>query len=39
MQTAFMLEMSEKTVFTHKCIMMQKFDLRSDDELIVSLSK
>lgn len=38
-QTAHALEMSEKTVFTHKYMMMQKFNLRSDYELIVLLRK
>jgi hypothetical protein len=31
--------MSEKTVFTHKYMMMQKFNLRSDYELIVLLRR
>lgn len=38
-QTAQALEMSEKTVFTHKYMMMQKFNLRSDYELIVLLRR
>ncbi|MEG6214431.1 LuxR C-terminal-related transcriptional regulator [Enterobacter quasihormaechei] len=38
-QTAHALDMSEKTVFTHKYMMMQKFNLRSDYELIVLLRK
>ncbi len=39
MQIAQALEMSEKTVFTHKYMMMQKFNLRSDYELIVLLRR
>lgn len=39
MQIAHALEMSEKTVFTHKYMMMQKFNLRSDYELIVLLRR
>ncbi|HBL5464055.1 helix-turn-helix transcriptional regulator [Enterobacter hormaechei] len=38
-QTANALKMSEKTVFTHKYMMMQKFNLRSDYELIVLLRR
>lgn len=38
-QIAHALEMSEKTVFTHKYMMMQKFNLRSDYELIVLLRR
>lgn len=39
MQTAQALEMSQKTVFTHKYMLMQKFNLRSDYELIVLLRR
>ena len=39
MQTAQTLEMSQKTVFTHKYMLMQKFNLRSDYELIVLLRR
>ncbi|MBN4832990.1 helix-turn-helix transcriptional regulator [Enterobacter hormaechei] len=38
-QTANALKMSEKTVFTHKYMMMQKFNLRSDYELSVLLRR
>ena len=38
-QTAQALEMSEKKVFAHKYMMMQKFNLRSDYELIVLLRR
>ena len=38
-QTANILKMSDKTVFTHKYMMMQKFNLRSDYELIVLLRR
>lgn len=38
-QTAQALEMSQKTVFTHKYMLMQKFNLRSDYELIVLLRR
>lgn len=38
-QIAHTLEMSEKTVFTHKYMMMQKFNLRTDYELIVLLRR
>lgn len=38
-QTASALKMSDKTVFTHKYMMMQKFNLRSDYELVVLLRR
>jgi DNA-binding CsgD family transcriptional regulator len=39
MQIARSLKMSNKTVFTHKYMMMQKFNLRSDVELIALIRK
>jgi len=39
MQIADALRISDKTVFTHKYILMQKFDLRSDYELIALLNR
>ena len=39
MQTAHALDMSEKTVFTHKYMMMQKFNLRNDYEMIALLRR
>ena len=38
-QTASLLKMSDKTVYAHKYLIMQKFNLRSDYELIVLLRK
>mgnify|MGYP001072423267 FL=1 len=38
-QIARVLKMSDKTVFTHKYMMMQKFNLRSDFELIALIRK
>ncbi|KLP53406.1 LuxR family transcriptional regulator [Enterobacter genomosp. O] len=38
-QVARALKMSDKTVFTHKYMMMQKFNLRSDFELIALIRK
>ena len=39
MQVARALEMNDKTVFTHKYMMMQKFNLRTDFELIALIRK
>lgn len=38
-QIARVLKMSDKTVFTHKYMMMQKFNLRSDFELMALIRK
>ncbi|MCU6425998.1 LuxR C-terminal-related transcriptional regulator [Enterobacter sichuanensis] len=38
-QVARALEMNDKTVFTHKYMMMQKFNLRTDFELIALIRK
>jgi DNA-binding NarL/FixJ family response regulator len=38
-QIARALKMSDKTVFTHKYMMMQKFNLRSDFELMALIRK
>lgn len=39
LQIAEQLMISDKTVFTHKYIMMQKFNLRSDCELLILLKR
>ncbi|MCU6159180.1 LuxR C-terminal-related transcriptional regulator [Enterobacter bugandensis] len=39
MEIAHELNISDKTVFTHKYMLMQKFDLRTDYELIMLLNR
>ncbi|WP_407221180.1 LuxR C-terminal-related transcriptional regulator [Enterobacter sp. CPE_E1214] len=39
MEIAHELNISDKTVFSHKYMLMQKFDLRNDYELIVLLNR